>query len=327
VTIVMGSYDDPTTDAWDLDAEVIGYIYHPGGPLADREPVPLLVEDVAHFAPDPDPLAFWRGMSWLTPVLREIQADQAATDHKARFFENGATPQMVVSFDPSIPEDKVRAFAVQMNAMTAGAANAYKTVYLGGGADVTVVGKDLQQLDFSATQGKGETRIAAASGIHPAVLGLSEGLQGASLNAGNFGAARRLTADKTLRPLWREACAALGTIVPTPQVRNPDQGQTPVRLWIDEQDIPFLREDMKDRADAGLVRAQTVESLVRAGFTPDSAMAAVDAEDLTLLVHTGMVSVQLQPPGSGNAGQAAPDAGGPAGTANGQNDTATDGGS
>jgi hypothetical protein len=255
VTIVMGSYDDPTTDAWDLDAEVIGYIYHPGGPLADREPVPLLVEDVAHFAPDPDPLAFWRGMSWLTPVLREIQADQAATDHKARFFENGATPQMVVSFDPSIPEDKVRAFAVQMNAMTAGAANAYKTVYLGGGADVTVVGKDLQQLDFSATQGKGETRIAAASGIHPAVLGLSEGLQGASLNAGNFGAARRLTADKTLRPLWREACAALGTIVPTPQVRNPDQGQTPVRLWIDEQDIPFLREDMKDRADAGLVRA------------------------------------------------------------------------
>jgi hypothetical protein len=44
LTIVMGSYDDPTLDAWDLDAEVIGYIYHPGGPLADRQPVPLLVD-------------------------------------------------------------------------------------------------------------------------------------------------------------------------------------------------------------------------------------------------------------------------------------------
>jgi hypothetical protein len=165
------------------------------------------------------------------------------------------------------------------------------------------VGKDLQQLDFSQTQGKGETRIAAASGIHPAVLGLSEGLQGASLNAGNFGAARRLTADKTLRPLWREACAALESIVdpPMPPSLRPGEIPTPVRLWIDEQDIPFLREDMKDRADAGLVRAQTIEAFVRSGFTPDSSAAAVDAEDLTLLVHSGLVSVQLQPPGASSA--------------------------
>jgi hypothetical protein len=304
VTIIMGSYDDPTVDATDLDAEVIGYAYTPGGPLSGNDPVPLLVEDVAHFAPDPDPLAFWRGMSWLTPVLREIQADQYATDHKARFFENGATPQIVVSFDAAIKEDQVRAFAMRMNDLTAGTANAYKTVYLGGGADVTVVGKDLQQLDFASTQGKGETRIAAASGIHPAVLGLSEGLQGASLNAGNFGAARRLTADKMLRPLWREGCGALATIIDTPTVRNPDQGQTPVRLWIDERDIPFLREDIKDLADAQLVRAQAIESHVRAGFTPDSAVAAVDGDDLTLLVHSGLLSVQLQTPGSGGGADA-----------------------
>src|SRR5205823_2138143 len=31
----------------------------------------------------------WRGMSWLTPVLREIQADTATTRHKQKFFENG----------------------------------------------------------------------------------------------------------------------------------------------------------------------------------------------------------------------------------------------
>jgi hypothetical protein len=31
---------------------------------------------VAHWSPIPDPLANFRGMSWLTPVLREIDADQ-----------------------------------------------------------------------------------------------------------------------------------------------------------------------------------------------------------------------------------------------------------
>jgi hypothetical protein len=35
-------------------------------------------------------------MSWLTPVLREIQADQSMTTYKRKFFENGATPNLVV---------------------------------------------------------------------------------------------------------------------------------------------------------------------------------------------------------------------------------------
>jgi len=35
---------------------------------------------------------------------------------------------------------------------------------------------------------------------------------------------------------------------------------------------------------------------VREGFTPESAVAAVNAQDITLLKHSGLTSVQLQPP-------------------------------
>jgi hypothetical protein len=297
-SIVMGSYDDPTLDATSLDAEVIGYLYWPGGVLQARDPVPLLVEDVAHYAPHPDPLAFWRGMSWLTPLLREIGTDLAATEHKARFFENGATPQLVVVFQPGVKPEQVTRLGSQLNAMTRGPENAYKTLYLGGGADVHVVGKDLAQLDFTATQGRSETRIAMLSGIHPAVLGMSEGLQGASLNAGNFSAARRLTADKALRPAWRNMAAALSTILDKPTAPDVPGGGSPVELWYDDRDIPFLREDLKDVADAQLVKAQAMEALVRAGFDPASARDAIDADDLTLLSHTGLVSVQLHDPSS-----------------------------
>jgi len=50
---------------------------------------------------------------------------------------------------------------------------------------------------------------------------------------------------------------------------------------------------------------------VKEGFTAESAIAAVRGQDITLLKHSGMVSVQLQPPGSAppGAAPAAADAG------------------
>lgn len=288
VSIVLGSMDDPNVGGDDLDAEVLGYLYHPGGNASGREAVPLLREEVAHFAPEPDPLSTYRGMSWLTPVLREIESDSAATDHKAAFFHNGATPQLVVSFDREVSQDAVERFSALMDSKHAGASHAYKTLYLGGGADVTVAGKDLAQLDFKATQGAGETRIAAAAGMHPAILGLSEGLQGASLNAGNFSAARRLTADKTMRPLWRNAAGSLASLIEVPGNAE---------LWYDDRDIPFLREDLKDASEIAYAKAQTIRELINAGFEPASVVGAVEADDYGLLTHTGLVSVQLQPPG------------------------------
>ena len=68
----------------------VGYLYTEGGIGSSGNSVAFLAEDVVHFAPQPDPLALYRGMSWLTPVIREIQADQAMTTHQRRFFENAA---------------------------------------------------------------------------------------------------------------------------------------------------------------------------------------------------------------------------------------------
>ncbi|MFE7868840.1 phage portal protein [Micromonospora humida] len=290
VTIVLGSDAAPDEAGFAMDADFLGVIYHPGGQGSGRPTVALLADEVAHFAPNPDPLAAYRGVSWLAPILSEIQADRAATDHKLAFFHNGATPQLVVTLGAEVNQTAFSNFVAKLESGHRGVSNAYRTLVLGGGANVNVVGKDLAQLDFKATQGAGETRIAAASGVHPVVAALSEGMAGSSLNAGNFNAAKRLVADRTLRPLWRGACAALSSIVPAPDGAE---------LWFDERDISFLQEDRKDAADIEFVKAQTVRQLIEAGFEPRSVVAAVEAEDMNLLRHTGMTSVQLQPPGAG----------------------------
>lgn len=291
VTVVSGVKGDPTGSPFDLGAEILGYIYHPKGTGREHEPVLLSPEAVVHYAPIPDPAAQWRGMSWLTPVLREIESDSHATDHKRNFFKRGASLNVVVTYDKDITPDNYERYVELFDAAHSGAVNAYKTLHLGGGADAKVVGTDLKQIDFKAVQGAGETRIAAAAGVGAIIARFSEGLAGSSLNAGNYSAAKRQFADMTLRPLWRNAAASLSKLVAVP---------SGARLWYDARDIEFLKEDRKDAAGILSTSAQTIKTLVDAGYTPDAVVDAVDAGDLSRLTgkHSGLYSVQLQAPGT-----------------------------
>jgi hypothetical protein len=95
-----------------------------------------------------------------------------------------------------------------------------------------------------------------------------------------------------MHPLWQNVTGSF-----EPLLNRPTGGDT--RLWYDATDVPFLREDEKDAAEIQGKRAQTIRSLVDAGYTPESVIDAVEADDFRLLVHSGLYSVQLQPPGSG----------------------------
>lgn len=285
--IVLGSDTDADHPAEAPDVELVGYAYKP----PRGEMVTFLPDEIAHYAPYPDPDQHFLGMSWITPAIRDVSADNLMTDHQRAFMRNAATPNVVVKFDPSVTVEAVKQFKELFEANHKGIGNAYKTLFLGGGADATVVGKDFAQLQFAVTQGKGESRLAAAAGVPPSWVGFSEGLQGSALNQGNFNAARRRFADGTLQHLWSNAAASLEAILD-----RPDDG---AHLWFSTKGIPFLRMDAQDAADVQSKEAATITALVRDGFTPESAIDAVLNADWSRLRHTGKVSVQLQSPGEG----------------------------
>lgn len=291
VTLVI---DAPSGDYWGVDARVVGFLYEPrvAGTVGARKPQLLLPSEVAHFSPKPDPVARFRGMSWLTPVIREIEGDRAASEHKLNFFRRGATPSLVVKGIKAANKTQFDAVVDMMESRHAGVENAYRTLYLTDGADAEAIGADLKQLDFKATQGHGETRLAIAAGVPAAILGISEGLSGSSLNAGNFGAARRLFVDSTMRDLWAKASASLRTLV-TPPSPN-------ASLWYDARDIPFLREDAKDDAEIRGLDSRALRTLIDAGWQPDAAIEYIRSGDIGRLLgqHSGLYSVQLQPAGS-----------------------------
>lgn len=266
----------------------VGYIYTEGGPSTQNEGVPFAVDEVAHYAPIPDPLAVFTGMSWLTPVLREIQADHAMTRHQRKFFDRGATPNMIIKHPIGADLAAVKKWAAELESTHGGVENAYKNLNLYPGVDATVVGVDLKKIDFKEIRGGGETRIAAAARVPPIIVGLSEGLQAATYS--NYGQARRAFVDATMHPLWQNVSGSMERVVPPPSRGT--------RLWYDATDVPFLREDEKDAAAIASVKAQTINSYITAGYEPDSVIAAVEANDPRLLTHSGLYSVQLQQPGA-----------------------------
>ena len=291
VGIIYGSQLEPEDPAHALDGEVVGYAYQQGGIYSgNSRPIQtLLPDEIAHWSPVPDPECAGLGMSWVTPAVREIQGDQAATEHKLNFFRNGATPNMVVKGIPATTKQQFDEIVDALEAKHTGVRNAYRTLYLTAGADVTVVGSDLRQIDFKATQGAGETRIAMLSRVPAAILQIAEGLAGSSLNAGNLGVARRLWSDTWVSPTLQDAATALAPLLQIP---------SDAELWPDTFDMGILREDAKDAAEIAQINASTIVALVNGGFTADSAKAAVMGQDMTLLKHTGLLSVQLQPPGT-----------------------------
>lgn len=297
VTLVLGSNGMPTNDPNDVDTEVIGYAYWPGGIRSGKDPEVFLPDEVMHYAPMPDPIAHYRGMSWLNPVIDELMADQAATQHKAQFFRNGAVGGVVVMVDKDMDEQAFGRWMRKFNAETRGLNNAYKTWYVTGGMDVKTLTSDMRQLDFKITQGAGETRIAAAAGTPPILVGLSEGLNAGQYNI--YGQAKRSFVDGEVRPDWMNLCGSLQSII------TPPNGK---RLWYDDRDIPYLREDRKDLAEIMSLEMAAVETGLRAGFDPDAVVEAVAAGDIRLLLgkHGGLFSVQLQPPGVGTMGTVGP---------------------
>lgn len=290
VSLILSSSVRPEDPSFAEDAQVVGYYYRPP---EKPEGTVFGVDEVAHWSPIPDPWFQFRGMSWIEVVAREVMADNSGTDLRLRFYENGATPNMVVEAPEWVKnQDQFDEYREKMDAESAGVSNAFKTLYLTSGSSATKVGLGLAELDFKAIQGSGETRIALASRVPSVLLQNSEGLSGSSLNAGNFSSARRQFADMFMRPQWRSACACLSKFAAVPVGSE---------LWFDESAVSFLREDEKDAAEIMGMKAGALRQLVEGGFDPATAIAAVNANDIQLLSHTGLLSVQLQEPGAQGA--------------------------
>jgi Phage portal protein len=270
---------------------VVGYWYCPVGDT-ERGDELFLTDEVAHWAPIPDPLMNFRGLSWISEVIREINGDIRMAEYREAFFRNAATPNIVIKYQDKIAPERVERLQTRLRERNTGMDGAFSTLILDQGADMTVVGQNMVGSAFDDLQAAGETRILMAAGVPPVVAGARQGLQASEV--GEYAVGLRALADMTIRPNWRGACAALEKLVQVPPG---------AQLWIDTTDVSALQQGEQDKAATSQQQAATIAQLIMQGFDPDSVVAAVVAGDMTLLEHTGAMSVQVQPMSANQMGQ------------------------
>jgi HK97 family phage portal protein len=275
--------------------EVVGYLVR--DPETRGVALEVPADNMAHFIEHPDPTRFG-GMSWIRTAIAEHDADKLITEHKRRFFTNAATPNMILKSERELTDEQVARLRSMVDSRFSGVHNAHRTMVLEGGMDAQVVGASILDGNrFQALQDSGENRIAVASRVPAPVLGIA---LGSSPTYNNYATSLRAFVDLWARPAWRRAAEALESIVVTP---------ADARLWYDERDVAALRTDEKAVAEIKAQDAATIRQLVDGGYQPESVAAFVASGDPNDLVHTGQLSVQLQPPGSANPAPQSDDGG------------------
>lgn len=267
--------------------EKTGYLYWPNG-YGNGNPRPLMLEEVAHWAPIPHPDKQFLGASWVEVVAGELRTDVKMIRHQEKFFDNAATPNLYVKVEGSMrPETRDR-LRQELERRYTGVENAWRTLVMDAGATLQSVGSDFVQMDYVNTLTSTEARIASAAGVPPIIIALKAGLDAATYS--NYGMAMRAFADHLIRPNWTSAVAALSQIIVEPQGSH---------LWYDDRMVSALRQDKDAEATILSTKASAIRTLVDGGFEPDAVIEAIEANELDRLVgrHTNLLPVQLQPPG------------------------------
>jgi hypothetical protein len=288
--LTIGVYD--TTTGRIFGEKLLAYAYCDHTTKSNAPPIIFEPNEIAHYKPYPDMGNRFVGRSWVSSCISDVDSDDALTEHKRMALRQGANLGYVAVLDKDVSPDDFNYFVEKFREDHERPENSGKTLFIGGGADVKTVGQTFENMAFKAVQGAGETRVAACSGVPPVIVGLSEGLSSATYS--NYSQARRRLVDGTMRPLWRGFASSMASLVPAPPGS---------RLWYDDRDIAFLRDDIQEQAQTLTSNSSAIVSLINGGFEPDAVIDAVNANDLSRLAshHTGLTSVQLQPPLDPNA--------------------------
>lgn len=269
-TTIVSEVTRVPPDGW--YRRVVGYWFQPPAAITGHgEGFLVPAGEVVHWAPVPDPQADFRGMSPLTPAMRDIQGDDDMARYKVRYLRNNATPNVIIKYAQKLQPGTVDALRERMAARYGGPENAGKTLILDQGADLTLAGNSLSQMDFSNVASVGTERILADLDVPGVLVGL-EPLRGAGRG---YQESMQKLANIWARPQWRSACGALSALADVPSGN---------RLWFDTSDIAALQDGEMERGQTVLVKSQAVLALNQAAkYDPDSIITAVNSGDLTQL--------------------------------------------
>lgn len=212
-----------------------GYIY-----TLDGVEHHLLPGDIGHIR-RPNPFSDWYGLSPLHVIARIANVDSALTAYTKVFFQNAGVPSGLLNLKRKLQsQDEASRIRAAWRAQFGGAAqNWHRLAILDEDASYQQIAIDLDHMAMPDLRNITESRICAAFGVPPILVGANVGLQRSTF--ANYAEARRSFWDETLAPEYRRVVDAFNLFL-APEFTGGG------RIEADFSQVRALQDDADQRA-------------------------------------------------------------------------------
>ena len=204
----------------DKKSYIKGYVYKNG-----KTEIPLTVEEIIHIKL-PNPENPFRGLSPLSSVQADIEAEKYSSQYNRTFFQNSAEPSGVIQFEGTLTDSQYERLRYQWNKQYQGTANAHKVAILEGGASWQNNGVTQRDMQFRDLRIMNRDTIMGVYGMPKHILGIAEDVNRANAEASEYTFARwvlkprleRIKAklNEQLLPMFNETNLILDYDTPIP---------------------------------------------------------------------------------------------------------------
>jgi HK97 family phage portal protein len=174
---------------------ITGYVYRSP---EDGKLIPLRLDEVVMLR-TPAPWDAYRGAGVVQTLMNTLYGSKYAAEWNRRFFENNAIPGGVVEMPVRLSPDEWDEFQLRWAESHRGVRNAHTVAMLEHGAkwiDAKITQRDME---FPELRRASREEIREAFAVHGQVLGISENVNRANAEAGEYGWAKRLIVPRAER--------------------------------------------------------------------------------------------------------------------------------
>jgi len=175
------------------DKFIAGYVYAYG---TDR--VPLATQEIVRFVM-PDPLNPYGAVGYVQPAAVELDSEAYAGKWNRNFFFNSARADAALEVEDTLTEDQYERLREQWQTRHGGLSRAHKIAILEGGIKYKQIQISQKDMDFAELRKQTRENLLFAFGMPLSVMGISENVNRANAEAGDYTFARWLVKPRLVR--------------------------------------------------------------------------------------------------------------------------------
>jgi len=221
-------------------------------------------KDVIHFKL-PNPKNDFYGLSPIEVIAREGDLDQRMTDFASAFFKNAGVPFGLLTVPGATTEEEKKQIRSRWRRAFQGIKKWFQLLILNQeSAKYQALGLSQKDMEFESTRKQVESRICAAFGVPPILVGALVGLEHATY--ANYGVAQQSFWSETMKPLLYRIASRLTRDLLPEFATTADRR---ARLAFDTSGVAALQQDNTGKLEV------VAKLIAGGGFTPNQALEIV----------------------------------------------------